>query len=86
MVLKLYATSIAGGGSGIVAFVLAEKQIPFELVPVDLSAGHHKGAAFLALHPFGQIPVIVRALCLFSYSLLVHSWGDAESLVGISGR
>ncbi|KAJ7763506.1 glutathione S-transferase [Mycena olivaceomarginata] len=58
MVLKLYATPIAGGGSGIVAFVLAEKQIPFELVPVDLSAGHHKGAAFLALHPFGQIPVI----------------------------
>ncbi|KAF8190645.1 glutathione S-transferase-like protein [Mycena galopus ATCC 62051] len=58
MVLKLYATPIAGGGSGLVAFVLAEKQIPFELVVVDMGANEHKSAEFLELHPFGQVPVI----------------------------
>ncbi|KAJ7641847.1 glutathione S-transferase [Roridomyces roridus] len=58
MVLKLYAGTIASGGSGIVALVLAEKQIPFELVLTDLATGEHKTPEFLAMHPFGQIPVI----------------------------
>ncbi|KAF7354427.1 Glutathione S-transferase [Mycena venus] len=58
MVLKLYAAPIARGSSGVVAFVLAEKQIPFELIVVDMSANDHKTAEFLAMHPFGQVPVI----------------------------
>ncbi|KAJ7899785.1 glutathione S-transferase [Mycena leptocephala] len=58
MVLKLYASSQAGGGGGVVALVLAEKQIPFELVAVDFAAKQHKAPEFLAMHPFGQVPVI----------------------------
>ncbi|KAJ7641846.1 glutathione S-transferase [Roridomyces roridus] len=58
MVLKLYAGTRAAGGGGLVALVLAEKQIPFELVVTDLSARQHKTPEFLAMHPFGQIPVI----------------------------
>ncbi|KAJ7655338.1 glutathione S-transferase [Mycena rosella] len=58
MVLKLYSGARAGGGSGIVALVLAEKQIPFEHVFVDMANGAHKSPEFLAKHPFGQIPVI----------------------------
>ncbi|KAJ7487036.1 glutathione S-transferase [Mycena latifolia] len=58
MVLKLYGSTHARGGGGIVALVLAEKQIPFELVVVDLTKGEHKTAEFLGKHPFGQVPVI----------------------------
>jgi len=37
---------------------LLEKQIPFELVPVNLG-GEQFDAAFLELNPFGHIPVLV---------------------------
>lgn len=60
MVLKLYATIFPGGGGGLVARVLAEKRIPFELVAVDTAAKEHKTAEYIAMHPFGEIPVIVR--------------------------
>ncbi|KAJ7075510.1 glutathione S-transferase [Mycena belliarum] len=58
MVLKLYAVSSAIGGSGIVAMVLLEKKIPFELVAVDLTKREHKTPEYLALHPFGRVPMI----------------------------
>lgn len=32
--------------------------VPHELVEVDLAAGAHKSPEFLALNPFGQIPVL----------------------------
>ncbi|MDR6396373.1 glutathione S-transferase family protein [Herbaspirillum seropedicae] len=32
--------------------------LPAELVEVDLAAGAHKKPAFLALNPFGQVPVL----------------------------
>lgn len=41
------------------AAVLHEKQVPFELIPVDLPKGAHKTPEYLAKHPFGQIPYIV---------------------------
>ncbi|KAF7300886.1 Glutathione S-transferase F11 [Mycena kentingensis (nom. inval.)] len=59
MVLKLYSTATAGGGSGFVALVLTMKNIPFEHVLVDFPAKQHKTPEYLdKLHPFGQIPVI----------------------------
>ncbi|KAJ7463466.1 glutathione S-transferase [Mycena galericulata] len=58
MVLKLYAVSYPSRGSGLVYLLLAEKQIPFELVVVDLNAKEQKKPEFLAMHPFGQVPVI----------------------------
>jgi len=58
MVLKLYAVPYPGSGSGLVYLVLEEKQIPFELVAVDLKAKEQKKPEFLAMHPFGQVPVI----------------------------
>ncbi|KAF7363042.1 Glutathione S-transferase [Mycena venus] len=73
MVLKLYAVHHAGGPRVIVALLLAEKQIPFELVVVDMAAKQHKTPEYLAMHPFGQVPVIdddgfivyeSRAICL----------------------
>ncbi|KAJ7876912.1 putative glutathione S-transferase, partial [Mycena olivaceomarginata] len=58
MVLKLFSASFPGAGGGIVALVLAEKQIPFEHVLVDLNAKVQKTPEFLAMNPFGQVPVI----------------------------
>ncbi|KAJ7175096.1 glutathione S-transferase [Mycena crocata] len=60
MVLKLYGGRAprARAGYGLVALVLAEKQIPFELVLVDIVNKEHKTPKFLAMQPFGQVPVI----------------------------
>ncbi|KAJ7092521.1 glutathione S-transferase [Mycena crocata] len=70
MVIKLYASpkitqvsklpggpNVAGGGA-VVALVLAEKQIPFEFIPIDMVNGGSKTPEFLAKQPFGQVPVI----------------------------
>uniref|UniRef100_A0A0C9S5E5 glutathione transferase n=1 Tax=Wollemia nobilis TaxID=56998 RepID=A0A0C9S5E5_9CONI len=37
---------------------LHEKEVDYELIPVNLMAGAHKQPPFLALNPFGQIPAI----------------------------
>ncbi|KAJ7641090.1 glutathione S-transferase [Roridomyces roridus] len=58
MVLKLHGGNRPGGGNGIVAVLLAEKQIPFELVRVDMAAKEHKTPEHLAKQPFGQVPYI----------------------------
>ncbi|XP_043716318.1 glutathione S-transferase-like [Telopea speciosissima] len=39
------------------AFVaLHEKEVEFEVVPIDMAAGEHKKEPFLSLNPFGQVP------------------------------
>ena len=58
MVLKLYGLH-ASHFVRLVAAVLIEKEVPFELVKVDLSKGEQKTPEFLAKHPFGQVPYIV---------------------------
>ena len=59
MVLKLYGLH-ASHFVRLVAAVLIEKEVPFELIKVDLSKGEQKTPEFLAKHPFGQVPFIVR--------------------------
>ena len=58
MVLKLYGI-YGSPWVSLVAAVLHEKQVPFELVPVDYTNNEHKSPEHLAKHPFGQIPYIV---------------------------
>ncbi|KAJ7092265.1 glutathione S-transferase [Mycena belliarum] len=74
MVLKLYGDNSPVGGSGIVAMVLLEKKIPFELIHIDLSKGENKTPEYLALHQFGLVPIIddngfilheARAICRY---------------------
>ncbi|KAJ7254569.1 glutathione S-transferase-like protein [Mycena rebaudengoi] len=70
MVLKLYT----GKRWGLVDLVLTEKQVPYERVMVDMANRQHKTPEFLAMHPFGQVPVIdddgfilceTRAICRY---------------------
>ncbi|KAF7346856.1 Glutathione S-transferase [Mycena sanguinolenta] len=58
MVLKLYSAPFVGGGAAIIGLALAEKQVPFEFVPVDLAANEHKTPEYMAMNPFGLVPVI----------------------------
>ena len=58
MVLKLYGT-FRSPYVRLVAAVLAEKQVPYELVVIDFVNGEHKTPEYLSKHPFGQIPYIV---------------------------
>ncbi|KAJ7191424.1 glutathione S-transferase [Mycena pura] len=58
MVLKLHSAPVGVGGAGLVALVLAEKQVPFQFVEVEMAKKQHKTPEFLAMHPFGQVPVI----------------------------
>ncbi|KAF0982587.1 hypothetical protein FDP41_011517 [Naegleria fowleri] len=57
MVLKLYGIYLSTCVQRVVT-TLKEKNLDFELVPVDLSKGEHKQAAFLEKQPFGVIPVL----------------------------
>ena len=63
MVLKLYGAP-ASPYVRLVATVLLEKKVPFELVVVVLSKGEHKTPEYLSKHPFGQVPYIVCNLLI----------------------
>jgi glutathione S-transferase len=74
MVLKLYGLH-ESHFVRLVAAVLIEKKVPFELVRVDLSKGEQRTPEFLAKNPFGQVPCIVcpssSPLFLFSFILTI---------------
>jgi glutathione S-transferase len=60
MVLKLYGSPQSTAISvRLVAFVLREKKVPYELVPIDFSKKEHKSPEYLEKQPFGQVPYIV---------------------------
>jgi glutathione S-transferase len=59
MVFRLYGSELSlSTPTRRVVLVLLEKKVPFEFVPIDLSKGEHKAAAFTAHQPFGQVPYI----------------------------
>jgi glutathione S-transferase len=55
--IRLYRYALSGHAHR-VQLMLSLLGLPFELVDVDLARGEHKTPAFLALNPFGQVPVI----------------------------
>ncbi|KAJ3165643.1 hypothetical protein HK101_000184 [Irineochytrium annulatum] len=57
MGIKVYGTPFSTC-TGRVLVTLREKNVPFELVPIDMAKGEHKAASYLALQPFGQVPVL----------------------------
>lgn len=77
MVLKLYGYPFSNCTRR-VAVVLAEKEVPFQLISVDLIKGEQKTPEVLEKQPFGQIPYIVsrQALRLFLASSYLHHKDD----------
>lgn len=57
MALKIYGLAMSTCTSRVMATAI-EKGAPFEIEPVDLFGGAHKKPEFLALQPFGVIPVL----------------------------
>ncbi len=55
--IKLYRHPLSGHAHR-VELLLSLLKVPTELVFVDLAKGAHKQPEFLALNPFGQVPVI----------------------------
>src|SRR5436305_14973231 len=41
-----------------VLIALIEKQISYEPVPIDMAGRKHKDPAYLALNPYGRVPVL----------------------------
>ena len=55
--LRLHGHELSGN-SYKVRLLLELLGVPYEWVRVDLIKGEHKSEAFLALNPFGQVPVL----------------------------
>ncbi len=55
--IKLYRMGISGHCHRVELF-LSMLGLPYELIDIDLATGAHKKPEFLALNPFGQVPVI----------------------------
>ncbi len=55
--IRLYRAAISGHSHRVELF-MSLLGLPFELVDVDLLSGAHKKPDFLAMNPFGQVPVI----------------------------
>ncbi|MGG5574953.1 glutathione S-transferase family protein [Vibrio diazotrophicus] len=65
--IKLYWHPFSGHAHR-VHMLLSILELNFELIPVDLPAGEHQRPEFLALNPFGQIPVLVDGETVISDS------------------
>ena len=55
--IRLHTLDISGHCHRVELF-MSMLQLPYELVQVDMMQGAHKKPEFLALNPFGQVPVI----------------------------
>ena len=82
--MKLYYHPISGHAHRVHLF-LSLLGLDFELVEVDLMKAEQKSAAFLALNPFGQVPVLEDegSVIADSNAILVYlatRYGDASWL------
>ena len=83
-VIKLYRHTLSGH-SHRVELMLALLKLPTEPVFVDLAKGAHKQPEFLAINPFGQVPVIDDGGTILSDSnailvYLAKKYGDGSWL------
>ncbi|PIA44464.1 hypothetical protein AQUCO_01700218v1 [Aquilegia coerulea] len=83
MGLKVYGAAMSTCTARVLT-ALIEKEAEYELVPVNLAVGEHKQPAYLAKHPFGQIPVLEDDdLTLFGTDLLRIGNLKEAGLVGV---
>ncbi len=55
--IRLHRLALSGHSHRVELF-MSLLGLPFEIIDVDMLAGAHKKPDFLAMNPFGQVPVI----------------------------
>lgn len=58
--------------------VLTEKDLSYDLVPVDLKAGEQKRPEFLKLNPFGKVPVLIDDEMIVYDSTIINEYLEDE--------
>ena len=61
-----------------VKVVLAEKNLPYEIVPVDLRKQEQKTPEYLKLNPYGKVPVLTDDATVLYESLIINEYLDEK--------
>ncbi|GLJ55591.1 hypothetical protein SUGI_1193950 [Cryptomeria japonica] len=76
MVVKLFGCSYASCSRRVLA-CLIEKDIEFETLSVNINKGEQKKPEFLALQPFGKVPVVQDgSLMLFDSRAIIRYYAE----------
>jgi glutathione S-transferase len=57
-----------------VQIVLAEKNLPYEIVPIDLRAQQQKTPDYLKLNPYGKVPVLTDGDTVLYESCIINEY------------
>jgi len=57
-----------------VKVVLAEKNLPYEIVPVDLTKKEQKNLDYLKMNPYGKVPVLTDDATVLYESLVINEY------------
>jgi glutathione S-transferase len=57
-----------------VKVVLAEKNLPYEIVPIDLRQQEQKTPEYLKLNPYGKVPVLTDDTTVLYESLIINEY------------
>ena len=57
-----------------VKVVLAEKDLPYEIVPVDLTKKEQKNPEYLKMNPYGKVPVLTDDSTVLYESLIINEY------------
>lgn len=57
-----------------VKVVLAEKHLPYEIVPVDLTKKEQKAPEYLKMNPYGKVPVLTDDATVLYESLVINEY------------
>ena len=73
MMLKLYDFKSSPNCQR-VKVVLAEKNLPYDIVPVDLRKQEQKKPEYLKLNPYGKVPVLTDDFTVLYESLIINEY------------
>jgi glutathione S-transferase len=73
MMIKLYDFK-SSPNSQRVKVVLAEKNLTYEIVPVDLRKQEQKKPEYLKLNPYGKVPVLTDDFTVLYESLIINEY------------